>query len=42
MKNKTSRRTILQGLISSAVIIGFDVINRSWVTSALAAEERYH
>ena len=37
MKNKTSRRTILQGLISSAVIIGFDVINRSWVTSALAA-----
>lgn len=37
MKNKTSRRAILQGLITSVVVIGFDVINRSWVTSANAA-----
>ncbi|MBD0265578.1 MAG: FAD-binding protein, partial [Tolypothrix sp. Co-bin9] len=36
MKNNTSRRVVLQGLIGSAIVIGFDVINRSWVTSASA------
>lgn len=36
MKNKTSRRTILQGLIYSSIVLGFDVVNRSWVTSASA------
>ncbi len=38
MKNKTSRRTILQGLMGSTVIIGFDVVNRSWVTPAFAVQ----
>ena len=36
MKNNISRRVVLQGLIASAIVIGFDVINRSWVTSASA------
>ncbi len=37
MKNNASRRTFLQGLMSWAVVIGFDYISRSWVTSANAA-----
>jgi FAD/FMN-containing dehydrogenase len=36
MKNNTSRRAVLQGLVASAIVIGFDVANRSWVTSASA------
>ncbi len=36
MKNNTSRRAVLQGLMASAIVIGFDVTNRSWVTSASA------
>lgn len=36
MKNNTSRRAVLQGLMASAIVIGFDVANRSWVTSASA------
>ncbi|MEH1835659.1 MAG: FAD-binding protein [Nostoc sp.] len=38
MKNSTSRRNILQGLIVSAVVVGFDPVNRSWITSANAAQ----
>lgn len=34
MKNKTSRRTVLQGMIASTFVVGFDVANSSWVTSA--------
>lgn len=34
MKNNTSRRVVLQGLMASAIVIGFDVANRSWATSA--------
>jgi hypothetical protein len=34
MENNTSRRAVLQGLVASAIVIGFDVANRSWVTSA--------
>lgn len=37
MKNNTSRRAVLQSLIGSAIVIGFDLCNRSWVTSASAA-----
>lgn len=37
MKNNASRRNVLQGLIASAVVIGFDLVNRSWVTSANAS-----
>jgi hypothetical protein len=36
MKNNTSRRAVLQGLMASAIVIGFDVPSRSWVTSASA------
>lgn len=36
MENNTSRRAVLQGLMASAIVIGFDVTNRSWVTSASA------
>ena len=36
MNNNTSRRAVLQGLMASAIVIGFDVVNRSWVTSASA------
>jgi cytokinin dehydrogenase len=36
MKNNTSRRAVLQGVMASAIVIGFDVANRSWVTSASA------
>ncbi|RUT09907.1 hypothetical protein DSM106972_004020 [Dulcicalothrix desertica PCC 7102] len=38
MKNSLSRRDILQGLITSTVVIGFDTVCRSWVTHANAAE----
>jgi cytokinin dehydrogenase len=37
MKNNAARRDILQGLIASAVVVGFDTVNRSWVSSAYAA-----
>ncbi|MEC4817529.1 MAG: hypothetical protein SAK29_30300 [Scytonema sp. PMC 1069.18] len=37
MKNHASRHNILQGLIASAVIVGFDTDNHSWVTAANAA-----
>ncbi|KAF3890233.1 MULTISPECIES: FAD-binding protein [Nostocales] len=37
MKNNASRRKILQGLIASTVVVGFDPVNRSWVTPADAA-----
>lgn len=37
MKNSLSRRDILQGLITSTVVIGFDTVCRSWVTRANAA-----
>jgi FAD/FMN-containing dehydrogenase len=36
MKNNTSRRAVLQGLMANAIVIGFNVANRSWVTSANA------
>lgn len=36
MGQNTSRRSVLQGLISSAIAIGFDFTTRSWVTSASA------
>jgi hypothetical protein len=36
MKNHASRRNILQGLIASAVVVGFDTGNHSWVTPANA------
>ncbi|GAB1538327.1 hypothetical protein NUACC21_09860 [Scytonema sp. NUACC21] len=35
-KSNTSRRQILQGLVASTIVIGFDVKRRSWVTSANA------
>ncbi|MBD2249674.1 FAD-binding protein [Nostoc sp. FACHB-888] len=37
MNLNTPRRSILQGLVASAIVIGFDVVGRSWVTSANAA-----
>ena len=36
MRQNTSRRSVLQGLITSAIVIGFDLTTRSWVTSASA------
>ncbi|WP_414588085.1 FAD-binding protein [Scytonema sp. PCC 10023] len=36
MNQNTSRRQVLQGLVASAIVIGFDVSKRSWVTSASA------
>lgn len=36
MNHNTSRRLILKGLVASAIVIGFDVCERSWVTSASA------
>jgi cytokinin dehydrogenase len=36
MRKQTSRRSILQGLISGTIIIGFDLITCSWVTSTSA------
>ncbi|RCJ27068.1 oxidoreductase [Nostoc minutum NIES-26] len=36
MNHNTSRRLVLQGLVASAIAIGFDVSNSSWVTSASA------
>lgn len=37
MKNNISRRTVLNGLTASVLVIGFDLTNRSWVTSVDAA-----
>ena len=37
MKNNISRRTVISGLTASALVIGFDLTNRSWVTSVNAA-----
>ena len=39
MNNGASRRKILQGAIASAIVIGFDLVNREWVTSVSAASE---
>ncbi len=36
MGQNTSRRSVLQGLITSTFVIGFDLTTRSWVTSASA------
>ncbi len=36
MKNNTARRAVLQSLIASTIVIGFDLGDRSWVTSASA------
>lgn len=36
MRDRSSRRTFLQGLLASTAVIGFDVISRSWVTAANA------
>ncbi|MBW4456782.1 MAG: FAD-binding protein [Nostoc indistinguendum CM1-VF10] len=36
MGENTSRRSVLQGLITSTIVIGFDLTTRSWVTSASA------
>ena len=36
MRQNTSRRSVLQGLTTSAIVIGFDLTTRSWVTSASA------
>lgn len=41
MKNHTSRRTVLQGLMANAIVIGFDVANPSLVTSASAKSYFY-
>jgi hypothetical protein len=37
MKNNTSRRVVLRGVIATAIVIGFDPANRVWVTSASAS-----
>jgi cytokinin dehydrogenase len=37
MKNNASRRQVLQGAIASALVVGFNPVQRSWVTSASAA-----
>lgn len=37
MKKSASRRGVLQGLMASAIVIGFDLVKREWVTSANAA-----
>jgi cytokinin dehydrogenase len=34
-----SRRMVLQGLIASSVVIGFDLVDREWVTSANATSK---
>lgn len=39
MKNNASRRQVLQGAIASAIVVGFDLANQEWVTSASAASE---
>lgn len=39
MKNNASRRQVLQGAIAIAIVVGFDLVNREWVTSASAASE---
>ncbi len=36
MNYNTSRRPVLKGLVASAIAIGFNVSERSWVTSASA------
>ncbi len=37
MNNSASRRRVLQGLMAGAIVIGFDLVKREWVTSANAA-----
>lgn len=37
MKSSASRRRVLQGLTAGAIVIGFDLVKREWVTSANAA-----
>lgn len=39
MNNSASRRRVLQSVVASAIIVGFDLVKRSWVTSASAASE---
>ncbi|MHC5778797.1 FAD-binding protein [Nostoc sp.] len=36
MGQNTSRHSVLQGLITNTIVIGFDLTTRSWVTSASA------
>lgn len=36
MRDRSSRRTFLQGFLASTAIIGFDVVSRAWVTAANA------
>ncbi|GAA6624289.1 FAD-binding protein [Scytonema sp. NUACC26] len=38
MKNYASRRNILQGLIASTILVGFDTVNSSWVAFASTAD----
>src|SRR5688572_24141432 len=37
MAPATSRRAFLKGIVASALVLGFDPITRSWVTTAHAA-----
>jgi cytokinin dehydrogenase len=37
MQNSASRRRVLQGLIASNIVIGFNLAKREWITSANAA-----
>lgn len=39
MENSASRRRVLQGLMASTIIIGFNLVKREWITSASAASE---
>jgi cytokinin dehydrogenase len=42
MSSTTSRRSFLIGLAAGAVVVGFDPLTRSWVTSAVAAPGLEH
>lgn len=39
MKNSASRRRVLQSLMASNIITGFDLVRREWVTLANAASD---
>jgi len=39
--SEVSRRTFLKSVIAGAAVLGFDPLNRSWVTSASAATEGF-
>jgi len=40
-KNSISRRNVLQGLVLGVGVIGFDLVNNSWVTSASSGSIAY-